>query len=325
MSPSSTADQSFGGKRVNVVQIGLGTFGTFVQNLAGEECDVSVEWLLKACSEQRPEWVTGVAVEPVREHLDRLRPHTCKLPYMELVQVAIGKDDAKDELHFLSDDSYKAALDKVPACRREALEAQLVYMRNMSCVGMEHPALESMNEWLGQTFGFRVPTQPVQITVWSYGRLATELGFCGCEVLMIDAEGYDTQILRSMVAHCRSEAEEARDAWPHVVQFESMGHCDDRAGTGDEANMRKQLEECGYICIMYSWYNSILVRRKALSCRDSSQRLAELVGSLRCVGCTRTGADKAILPFTIDEGFWCRPCYAAWWGPDWLWELCPDN
>ena len=60
----------FHGKHLNVVQIGLGTFGTFVQNLAREESDASIKWLLRACSETYPERLSGVAVEPVREHLE---------------------------------------------------------------------------------------------------------------------------------------------------------------------------------------------------------------------------------------------------------------
>ena len=56
----------FGGNRVNVVQIGLGTFGTFIQNLAGrsDEWSNNVKWLLDACSLQRAGRMSGVAVEP---------------------------------------------------------------------------------------------------------------------------------------------------------------------------------------------------------------------------------------------------------------------
>ena len=44
----------------------------------------------------------------------------------------------------------------------------------------------------------------------------------GCEVLAVDAEGYDTKILRSLIAYCRKHPEQ----WPELIPFETMGHCD---------------------------------------------------------------------------------------------------
>ncbi len=54
----------FGGARVNFVQVGLGTNRTFIQNLAGKphDWDYSVNWLLKACSEDDVARFCGVAV-----------------------------------------------------------------------------------------------------------------------------------------------------------------------------------------------------------------------------------------------------------------------
>ena len=94
----------FGGNRVNVVQIGLGTFGTFIQNLAGrsDEWSNNVKWLLDACSIQRTGRISGGAVEPVREHVDRLCVLVDRLQFVELVQVAIGEDDGVDNVHLFS-------------------------------------------------------------------------------------------------------------------------------------------------------------------------------------------------------------------------------
>lgn len=302
---------------MNVVQIGLGTFCTFIQHLSGGECDVSISWLLEACSERRPESISGIAVEPVPEHLDRLRVPAQRLPFMELVQVAIGEDDTQEELHFLSAATHEAVLRSVPEWQQEAFEAELLYVRNMSCVGTEHPAIERLNEHFSRTYGLRVPIEPVQIEVWTYSRLARELDFCGCEVLLIDAEGYDTQILRSMVEHCEAEEERGRDAWPDVVQFETMGHCDNREGTGAEAAMVKQLKRCGYLLVYWSYYNTVLVRQKALRSQTNEKRTQQLRGwirTLRCKGCKRRGQHNGQqLPFTSAAGrFYCWPCYKAW-------------
>jgi hypothetical protein len=87
----------FGGARVNFVQVGLGTSRTFIQNLAGEsrDWDHSVDWLLKACSEDDIARFCGVAIEPVAEHVASLRiAAEAVLPWVDLVQVAIGMKEA---------------------------------------------------------------------------------------------------------------------------------------------------------------------------------------------------------------------------------------
>ena len=61
---------------MHCVQIGLGTFATFVQNLAGTrgEWDRMVGWLMEMTSAPRGcrNEFKGVAVEPVLEHVRRL-------------------------------------------------------------------------------------------------------------------------------------------------------------------------------------------------------------------------------------------------------------
>ena len=303
--------QDFKGKRVNVVQIGLGTFGTFVQNLAGDECDGCIKWLLEACSERCPESVSGVAVEPVAEHIDHLRIVARRLPNLELVQAAIGQDDVKDGLYFLSSATHKALLGCVPLWQRKALEEDLIYVRNMSCVGSKHPAMDRLNEYFDRAYGLTVPTEHTRINVWTYDRLSRELNFCGCEVLLIDAEGHDVQILRSMVLHCQYEEQRGRDAWPDVVQFETMGHCDCLEGIGAEANMIEQLKGCGYILVYWSYHNSVLIHNKdQVSRPDAVQRLKTWMRTFHCNGCN---GRHAVLPFiTSAGGIYCWRCYSSW-------------
>ena len=92
--------------------------------------------------------------------------------------MAIGEDDAKDELYVLSSATYKSLLGRVPKWKRPALEAALLYVRNMSCVGYEHPGLAKMQDHFRSAYGLEVPVEPLQIEVWSYDRLARELDFC---------------------------------------------------------------------------------------------------------------------------------------------------
>ena len=54
---------NFGGKRVNVVQVGLGTNSTFMQNVAGEphEWDSNTAWLMETVVEKRAARITAWA------------------------------------------------------------------------------------------------------------------------------------------------------------------------------------------------------------------------------------------------------------------------
>ena len=109
--------KGFGGRRIHAVQIGLGTCATVVQNLVGgpAEWDPTVSWLLGATSERRPELFQGVAVEPVSEHVERLRKLAANLPQLRVVQAAIGEEDADgQEVHVLTEYAFRALLASVP-------------------------------------------------------------------------------------------------------------------------------------------------------------------------------------------------------------------
>merc|ERR1712048_1150337 len=98
------------------------------------------------------------------------------------------------------------------------------------------------------------------VDIWTWAKLATTFNFAGCELLVIDTEGYDTKILRSMIAHCREHTND----WPDVIQFETMGHCDRHEGLGSEKQIIRLLEDEGYTLVAMSDLNSHLVRKAAL-------------------------------------------------------------
>ena len=86
-----TGVHDFGYQRLNVLQIGLGTFSTFVQNLTTpDEVYYDVKWMLSACS-NHSSTILGVGVEPVAEHIECLQPALKKLRRSSLVQAAVGK------------------------------------------------------------------------------------------------------------------------------------------------------------------------------------------------------------------------------------------
>ena len=73
----------------------------------------------------------------------------------------------------------------------------------------------------------------------------------GCEVLVIDAEGADCAILRSMVSCFRTH----RYPWPRVIRFETRGVASAEAGLRgcsgceEEEDVIRKLQQEGYLLV----------------------------------------------------------------------------
>ena len=107
----------FCSRRINVVQVGLGTNTTFLQNLAGadHEWDRNIAWLLEVVSDSPPQCITGVAIEPVREHIEVLRTIASRsMPRVALLQIALGAKNMRSTLHMLSKSRHNQVLRTVP-------------------------------------------------------------------------------------------------------------------------------------------------------------------------------------------------------------------
>jgi len=266
-----------------------------------------IGWLLDAVSEWRPNFISGIAVEPVAEHLDRLRCAAQKMPHVALAQVAIGAEDRKDvNIHALTQQQHDAILEAVLPKQRKDLAAELLFLLNMSCVGCEHPDMDSCRKWISSTYGVVVPLEPLSTQLWSYSHLAEHYNFSGCELLIIDAEGYDAQILRSMLAHCHKEMARGINAWPEVIQCETQGHCDKIEGAGTEEQLTRQLLSSGYIRIFFTSCNSNFIYEPSLR---GSKRLQRWMSHFYCRWC---GWSESF-PFTNASGsMCCWSCYCTW-------------
>ena len=83
---------NFQGGRLNILQIGLGTFSTFLQNLTdADEAYGELSWLLQA-SRDSSATLLGIGVEPVPKHVDRLKSRMHLLPNAALVRAAVSKE-----------------------------------------------------------------------------------------------------------------------------------------------------------------------------------------------------------------------------------------
>ena len=246
-------------RMVNIVQVGLGTNATFVQNICGEDedWDASIHWMLRCVSEKRPGAVTGIGVEPVKEHLQSLQWHAeVTAPGVALVCAAIGESDIEGvEVHALVRKNHDYLLQLVWQEHRSEFHVQLQYLQNMSCVGEPHPNFFHQQQWLYQQYGVWVDLDCVQTDVWTWEKLRRQLNVDGCELLIVDAEGYDAAVLRSLITHCRERLEIGTNVWPNVIQFETMGNCDKIEGYGVEWDVINALKREGYVLVHYSNYN----------------------------------------------------------------------
>ena len=118
-------NRDFQGQRLNVLQIGLGTYGTFLQNLAyPDHAHMSIAWLLKAVSDQSNS-LLGVGVEPVPEHIGTLRPCLEDLPNTSLVQAAVTTEIQSVEIYTVTSEEFTDTLTRVSVTQQQEFMRQV--------------------------------------------------------------------------------------------------------------------------------------------------------------------------------------------------------
>jgi hypothetical protein len=304
----SIEEKGFDAQHLHAVQVGLGTFATVMQNLVGsrDEWDPMIGWLLESTSEWRPEYFRAVALEPVAEHVSRLRRDlSSTMPSVALLQVALGEHVALEEVYVFTEDAYTVAVAAVPNDQQEEVGKQLTYLRNMSCVGSPHPDFLRIRGELWYKFGIDVMMEAKHTHVWTYQQLVRNLNFKGVELLIIDAEGYDTMILRSVIDHCRTQEADGSWEWPDVIVYETLGHCDRKVGMGTEAACMEMLREWRYSVLTLGGPNVTLVNNSAFRYHEP---LRAWIAKLHCKDCAYTD----FWPFTMgtDGEMRCSWCFS---------------
>lgn len=237
------------GERAHVVQVGLGDNRTFLHELVGQpgEVSVNIKWLLSACSGPSNPWeLRGVAVEPVRKHFEDAEGllRQGRFSNVSVVQVALGRHDGTVPL-WRVEAAAPEALAALSAAQRAHYDWDMSYLRNMSSVGAISSHLEYFHSRLVDKAEVAVPLRRDNVQLWSWRRLTREMGFNGCEVLVLDTEGCDVEILRSMAYHCWWRPDER----PWLIQFESNGLSNARGNGSDEDAVVSELEEMGYMLV----------------------------------------------------------------------------
>merc|ERR1719383_976223 len=160
--------------------------------------------MMEVVSVDRSDLISGVGVEPVRS------------TWKHCIKVAVGEEDAKQlPIHVLPQRTHDFLLKQVPLARREDLRDHLAFLMNMSCVGTTHPELEAQRDWIQQRYNLKLNLEWRETEVWSWRELCREFDFLGCELLIVDTEGHDAKVLRSMMSHCQ----EAQTVHGRKVRF----------------------------------------------------------------------------------------------------------
>ena len=297
---------NYGGQKLHFVQIGLGTNTTFIQNLVGDSTlwSSKVHFLFRQSSlwDQDLHFTRGIAVEPVLSLVEDLQPLASELPHVRLLQAAIGEEAAQDVPIFGLCNGMRAdALRQVSLEDLPKLTEELEYFRNMSCLEGAHSLIVDSAQRIEAKYNVKVGIDSLQtVDIWTWGELVEYFNFVGCEVVLIDAEGYDTKILRSLFSYCSDHPEH----WPDLIAFETMGHCDKCEGPGAEKAILDKFREGGYTVVSMSDYDSYLIKTTAL---DKEDRLQWWVNQWFCDECQ----EKWFMPYMqCYEGVFCKKCFS---------------
>ncbi|CAE7041235.1 SF3B4 [Symbiodinium sp. CCMP2456] len=201
----------------------------------------------------------GVAVEPVRKHFEDAEGllRQGRFANVSVVQVALGRHDGTvppPGVTLLPLTCFQSK----GAVHQEHYDWDMSYLRNMSSVGAISSHLEYFHSRLVDKAEVAVPLRRDNVQLWSWRRLTREMGFHGCEVLVLDTEGCDVEILRSMAYHCWWRPEER----PWLIQFESNGLSNARGDGSDEDAVVSELEEMGYMLVGKSKTDTHMVLRE---------------------------------------------------------------
>ena len=276
--------QDFKGKKVNVLQVGLGTFGTFVQGDSGW-----IRFLFGATSRQFKGPLTGIGVDPVIECILPLTEQAASIGNVALIHGAVGCGTGTRTLFALphdAEDNLKCVMNKAGTMTEERVNVcnQLDFMRNMSRLDAPHPHYETCMEYINsvtQRDLREILLEKREVACYTFGDILRMTNTTGCELMLIDAEGADCEILRSMLKSCRSSRS---SQWPRVILFESRGFGNSPGGPDEDQRIVLELMKHGYH-LVHSGGDTLLLHRQAMRKVPRFRRWADRHFTLTCEEC----------------------------------------
>ena len=153
------------------------------------------------------------------------------------------------------------------------------------------------------------------VPVFTFYEILERHNSSGCEGLIIDAEGADVAILRSMINACKFH----NISWPRVIRFETRGHGDVENDRTEEL-MVQELQSKGYLLLAFDG-DATLVDSDAMRSSDWLAGWADDHFTLKCYSCgtqdapsQRNDAEEIVKGFTqwrrqsIQKRWCCSLC-----------------
>jgi len=283
------AAQDFGGAKVHVLQIGMGTYGTFVE----PSSQYWLQILLEACSKGCSENLRGIGVDPVEETLGPLEQVLALSQDKSKVSLLCGAagETSGEQTFFCLKRGIRLKLRKTmknhhSEYARVVVDMHLAYLENMSAIGDLHPDFKQNENKVKKSAGIDeclIEQRPIRI--YTFEDILKMYNATGCEVLIIDAEGSDCAIIRSMINSC----ERGLLSWPQVIRFETRGsnHCSNEDGVcEEEEDVLLKLQQHAYLLVEL-WGDATLLHQPALSGCHRLAAWADTYFTVSCYVCSR--------------------------------------
>ena len=308
---------NFAGETVHIMQIGLGTFGTFVR--PDEKWWMAV--LLEASSWQRSNGaLKAIGIDPLEESVGLHQAAVSDTATLSFLLAAIGEASGQVSLFCLpriARSKMREKLQNEALWKRVEVDASLAYMENMSSIGSPHRDYEFHVSEIASWIDLEESLMEERIVpIYTFAGALSLHNASGCEVLAIDAEGTDCAIIRSMLECCKN----GHASWPWVIRFETR-----RLGDFKEKNVCSEeqviesLQEAGYL-LVDAGLDAVLVHHPSLR---SSKRLAQWADHyypLKCWicdwylypsgrhACSEAGKGYSQWRYDVDSRWVCRWC-----------------
>ena len=199
-------------KHFDFIEVGTSDWGTLLQFCAGEDNKAVLAAYMRTSIDSL-RWARGLAVEPVREHLDALP----QLPRVTKVESAMGEFSGEDTLHMVSNENIQRYMNTYFVDGQDVMW----YAKSLSCVGRPHPQLSRMLQQVGRED--LMESRSIRVLNWA--DLCALHSVASVDVVQLDCEGMDCAVLRGLLTHCESDPA----SLPRLIQFEAKAELTDSA------------------------------------------------------------------------------------------------
>ena len=275
--------RQFGGERVHIMQVGLGTFGTVPVP------DTSWMQAMLACpvpsgSPSPPPRcdLRYIGVDCLEECAGQHEQLALRQEgFCSVLRAAVDETRGKRTLWCMrrgARSKMRAYLKRRGASQdlRAQVDFRMAYLENMSGIGEKPP--EELAWKLVELKGLARYRHSLlkrrQVQCYTYHDVLDLHGCSGCHIFLVDAEGADCAIVKSMIASCIDTG-----AWPTIVRFETHG-----VGGVEEEKVVLRLEELEYI-VCQAGLDATLVYTPALIASPHLQNWADTHFSVECYIC----------------------------------------